>query len=401
MQIAKDAENDSKVTYNRAKRTILISIIIGLFLSITIGIFIVRIISKPIIETTLLLKDISEGNGDLTKRLKVQSKDEIGQLSEYFNLFVDKIQHLVSQVKDNANLLVQSTGEIDLIMEQSNKCMEEIGQGISNVADSSQNNASVVEETTSSIEEVANSTEVISQETENIFKGNKQILDFTNLGAKNILEVVQANDSVKKATKEVYNSIGELKKSSDRVGEIVTIITNISEQTNLLALNAAIEAARAGEQGKGFAVVAEEVRKLAEESKESAEEISSVMYEIQSKADNANLAITEGQQLVEVSVEKVNDTNEQFKEIMQAIERITEKIEMVAASSKHQMEITEEMTKAMDSISTTTQDNASSVQQINEIIEEQVSSIEEVGASIEELKNVAFDLKDKTDIFKV
>ncbi|MBF8984696.1 methyl-accepting chemotaxis protein [Lutibacter sp. B2] len=381
-----------------------LSILIGFVGIIAILIIMYLIINnmvRPINKTINMLKDIAEGEGDLTKRLDVYSNDEIGELAKWFNLFVDKIQELVSQAKYNADVLAESSSQIALGMDQANKGIEEIGSGIGDVSDSSQNNASVVEEATASIEELASSSEIVSQEAKNAFESGAVILKAANQGAENIKQVVEANNRVKESTKEVYEVIGELKASSDQVGAIVSIITNISEQTNLLALNAAIEAARAGEHGRGFAVVAEEVRKLAEESKTSASEISSLISEIQTRADNANKAVKEGQQLVEVSVDKSNVVNEHFKNILESIEGITRKIEMISNSSIQQVQVAEEMTKAMDEISATTQDNASSVQQINEVIESQASSFEEIGASVEELKNVAFALKDKTDKFKV
>ncbi|WFD09819.1 methyl-accepting chemotaxis protein [Tepidibacter hydrothermalis] len=401
MAIAKESSEQGKITYENTRKTISISIFLAVLLSILLGFIISIRITKPINKTIYMLKDIAEGEGDLTKRLDVHSKDEVGELAKYFNLFIDNIQELVSQVKYNADNLAESSSQISLTMDQNNKGIEEIAVGISQVSDSSQNNASVVEEITASIEELASSTEIISQESKNAFQSSSNALKIANQGAKNIKEVVSANNTVQESTKDVYEAIGELKVSSDKIGEIVSIITNISEQTNLLSLNAAIEAARAGEHGKGFAVVADEVRKLAEESKESALSINSLIGEIQIKADNANTAISKGQEVVEISVEKSNVINEHFKNILDSIEDINGKIEMISDSSNNQSQVAEEITKAMDEISVSTQDNASSVEQMNGIIDGQVSSFEEIGASVEELRNVAFELKDKTDQFNV
>lgn len=385
-------------------RVVMYSIIIGILSLILILIMLLIITNNtigPINKTKDMLKDIAEGEGDLNKRLELNTNDEIGEFSKYFNLFVEKISELVTQVKNNADLLAESSSQISMAINQANKGMDEMASGISNVSDSVQNNASVIEETSTSIEEMANNAEVIFIESEEAFRGSKNILDSANIGAQNINEVVEANNSVQKSTEEVYKSIKELKVSSEHIGEIVSIINGIAEQTNLLALNAAIEAARAGEQGKGFAIVADEVRKLADESKEATSKITTLISEIKVKADNADLAITKGQNLVNISAEKSRDTNEKFNNILDFIEKVTKKIGVMSSSAKQQSQITEEMAKAMDEIAVTTQENVGLVQQINSVIEEEVSSFEEIEASLEEQNNMTSALKENTDKFKV
>ncbi|MCT4596948.1 MAG: methyl-accepting chemotaxis protein [Vallitalea sp.] len=392
-----DIVKDAKEIRNFILSIAAISIIIILIILF----FVLRNIIKPIVKTSDMLLDISQGDGDLTKRLEVYTEDEIGQLAKGFNLFVDKIHGLISEMKNSAELLATTSTEITQTMDIANEGVANISTSMTHVSDSSQNNASVVEQTTASIEELASSIDMVTNESSEVAENSKTALETANQGEKNIIEVVDANNSVKTATDNVYKAIKELKMSSEKVGDIVTLITGISEQTNLLALNAAIEAARAGEHGKGFAVVAEEVRKLAEESKTSALDIQLLISEIQTKADVANDAINEGQKLVDVSVSKSNVINDHFKIIMNEIQEINNKIEKVSNSSNQQLLVAEEMTRAMDEISASTGDEANSVQQINGVIEEQASSFEEIGASIEELDNMARKLKNETDKFVI
>ena len=358
-------------------------------------------ISRPIKTTTGMLKDIAQGEGDLTKRLNIKTGDEIEELAFWFNTFVSKIEELVAKVKDNAANLYDASNQIAVVMEQSNKGMEYIAGSISEVSTSVESNASIVEETSASIEEFSRSTDIISEQANVAYKNSIEILKSAQQGSENVKEVVNVIGMVKDATDKVYLTVEELKVSSDKIGEIVSIITGISEQTNLLALNAAIEAARAGEQGRGFTVVADEVRKLAEESKESALRISGLVTEIQKKSQEADTSIKEGNEFVKIGVEKTKLTNENFDSILNAIENISSKIEIMSKSSEEQTLISKDMIKAMDEISKSTMNSSGEIQEINAVIEEQVSAFEEITASVDEVNNMISVLRDQTDRFKV
>lgn len=360
-----------------------------------------RQIVKPIKKVTSIMKDIADGDGDLTGRVHIETNDEIQQLGYWYNIFVENIQTLVSQVKSDVNYLSQASEEISTALEQSNLGMEEIVNKTASVSESSLHEASIVEETNASILELSNNADAIAQRTDLTSKHSCDTLDYSTLGEQYVKEVVEANELVHNSTEIVFDAIQKLKITSEHVGEVVNIIDSIAGQTNLLALNASIESARAGEQGKGFAVVADEVRKLAEESKDSAASIINLIKEIQDKTNLADQAIREGKERVEISVDKSNQAKEQFKRILNAVEVITEQSNAVSTSSKEQANISEEMTKAIEQISSTTTDNAESVHQINIIIETQVASFEEIGASVAELNEKALRLKQLSDKFKV
>lgn len=370
-------------------------------MAILVAFFTIRNIKNRLLKSVNMMKDLSEGEGDLTQKLEMDSNDELGEMAKWFNLFVEKIRNVVSEVVSNTNTLTGASDTLNQAMEQSNQGMEEIAESISTISDGVQNTASVTEETTASIQEMASSAETITQESENSYESTNKVLNAANFGAKLVKEVVESIDKVKKSSNQVATVIEELKISSDEIGEIVSIMTSISEQTNLLALNAAIEAARAGDAGKGFAVVADEVRKLAEESKDSADKITKLINEIQQKTNNTDTIIKEEQQIVKISVNKAHDTDSEFKKILEYIEEISQKIKMMAESSSQQALIAQDMSKAIDNLSQETQDNASASQQISASVEEQVSTFEEIGASIEEIRNISLSLKEQADRFKV
>ena len=375
--------------------------IVSIILVILVLMIIARRIVNPINSVIAMLKDISEGEGDLTKRLCVESNDELKDLAKWFNLFVEKINALVAEVKNNAYSLSQASEQIAFVVEESSKGMEEIAKNVNDIADNFQNQVSTIQEANSNIEDVANNSIKICGQTSIVSENSKNILDTARLGDQNIKEVIDLIGNVKISTDEVFETISQLKSSSAEIGEIVNIITNISEQTNLLALNAAIEAARAGENGRGFAVVAEEVRKLAEESKTSAIKINNLIKLIQDKSLYADMAIQKGHKFVSESVGKVEETNKQFKKILDEINGIDMKIDIISNSSNGQSNTTTEIASSMENISGKIYENSSQVQQINAVIEEQVSSLEEICASMDEVNNMAKELKESTEKFRI
>lgn len=393
------SEMTNKKAENIRKIMITLSLII-LIAAVLFSLFIARFITKPIYAANHMLHDIAEGEGDLTKQLSVETKDELGTLAMWFNLFTNRIKEIVALVQSNANTIAESSEELAAATEPANQGIDSIAKEITTITDGLQNNASIVEEATASIQEMASGAMIVSQEAEDAVKNSQVALTAAKHGAEKLEEVVRAIDSVQQSSNNMSTVIEELKESSNRISEIAALITGISEQTNLLALNAAIEAARAGESGKGFAVVADEVRKLAEESKHSADDISILIKGIENKIKSAYSFMNEERSMVTTSVGKVNETDIEFKSILHLIEKTTEKISIISQTAIQQSEIANDMAKAMDEISSSTQQSAAASQQITSSIQEQVSTFEEIGASIEEMSNISKILREQTNRFK-
>lgn len=394
------AINDSR----RYRNNIIIMLIGGFILAFIISYVMTKDITKPMSYITEKLSKIlsNENNTiDLTESINIKTRDEVGILSKHIDWFIGKIKELVSEVVNNSKTLSDSSDHISSIMEQSNRGIESIAREINEISCGLQSNANAVDESVNGVDEINESAQTISYESENVFDNSKKVLEAAKLGGENINEAVISINKVKTSTENTNKIIGELKTSSEEIQEIIHFITDIAEQTNLLALNAAIEAARAGEHGKGFSVVAEEVRKLAESSKESTGKIRILIDEIQTKVEKADFTIKEGHRLVEATAHKGTEANERFKNILTSIENMTDEIERISNLSKKQSEITSHMKTAMDDMSTNIFNSVSGVQQINVVVEEQMSSLEETGASLEELNNMAKILKKHTDKFKV
>jgi methyl-accepting chemotaxis protein len=188
---------------------------------------------------------------------------------------------------------------------------------------------------------------------------------------------------------------------SQKIGKILEVISQISDQTNLLALNAAIEAARAGEHGRGFAVVADEVRKLAEESKHSADQIADLIATIQNDTARAVNIMEKGNTEVQNGLQVVDTAGQSFQQILQSIQGVTSQIQEVAATSQEISASSEEITASVEEVASIASEAAASTNQVATSAETQLASIQEITQSINELSKLALDLQDTVNQFKM
>jgi methyl-accepting chemotaxis protein len=371
--------------------------------------FVFNSTTKPIVQVALTLKDISEGEGDLTKSIAVSSKDEIGDLGHYFNKTLEKIKNLVKSIKQQAAVLSTIGGELASNMTETAAAINEITSNIQSIKGRVINQSASVTETNATMEQITqnidklnghieNQTASVAQSSSAIEEMLANIQSVTQTLVKNVQNVKElssASEIGRSGLQEVATDIQEISRESEGLLEINSVMEKIASQTNLLSMNAAIEAAHAGEAGKGFAVVADEIRKLAESSSEQSKTISTVLKKIKGSIDKITKstdnvlgkfeAIDSGVKTVADQEENIRNAMEEqgegSKQILRAIGQLNDITQQVKNGSMEMLEgskevisegknlenVTEEITGGMNEMAIGSEQINDTVEQVNEI----------------------------------
>ncbi len=301
-----------------------------------LGFFIAISIAKPVQQVATIAGKIA--GGDFTVETQIKRKDEIGQLGQAFNAMSESLRTLIRQAVE------VSSG---------------VNQGSEQVSSASEEMSSSLEEVSASTNEFASNAQNLSTNSQTMAETNSKILERAEEGNQAIEAAVNQMQVISNRVNELQGVITEVDQRSSDIGKILSVITDIADQTNLLALNAAIEAARAGEQGRGFAVVAEEVRKLAEQSAEAAQEIGNLITSTQEESKKALESMTEGVKDVESGTEVVSKTGATFSEILEAVQGISKQVEETASAA-------EELSAGSEEMAATAEELRSSAENLNQ-----------------------------------
>ena len=325
-----------------------ISFVVLLLLMI-VGWFITNSITRPLDATVNAMREIGSGDGDLTVRLSEQGRDEVTELAQHFNAFTNKIQHLVTEVKNSVDLVAAAAGQMSSASEQAFHNQERQVQETDQVA-------TAMNEMSASFLDVARNASDASTAATTTDKS-------TTEGRTNVEAATAAIARLAHQVHESTEVIHQLSNDSSNIGTVLDVIRSVSDQTNLLALNAAIEAARAGEAGRGFAVVADEVRSLASRTHESTEEINSMVTQLQARADQAVNAMAASLKETEQTVTAVESTTGSLNSIASAVEHIRDMNHQIASAAEQQAAVAEEINHNIVRLVQLTEANASATEQ--------------------------------------
>ena len=346
---ARSEEQES--TSNFAINFSMVGTIAAILIGLSVAFFITRGILTPLQATNNILKDIAEGEGDLTIRVPVDTNDEVGELGTSFNAFVEKLQSIIGEISNASSQMASASKEMTEVVEQTSTGIGKQKQETSMVA-------TAITEMTTTVLEVASNAEGASSaagKANNEAKEGRQIVYSTVEAITDLATNIEHSASV----------MEELKKNSSNIGAVLDVIKSIAEQTNLLALNAAIEAARAGEQGRGFAVVADEVRTLAQRTQQSTTEIESLIDNLQNGAEQAVKVMTKSREQTDLSVEKAQHAGQSLSSITQSVETILQMNTQIATASEEQSAVSEEIQRNVVNIQNIAEETSAGAEQTN------------------------------------
>lgn len=394
------ATADSLNEANSAFIIILVVTVIAFLIALFIAFFIASIISRPIQKMNASAMRIA--NGDLTgETITLKNKDELGTLAASFNTMTGNLRAMIQSVSVTSEQVAASSEELLASAEQNTQASEQISATVEQLAVGTSDQVNIVKRSSQAMNEMAIGSEQIAELAQSV---SVSAVDAANQSAEGNMIIQQAVDqmgSVRTSIASLTELVTGLGERSAEIGSITEVINNIARQTNLLALNAAIEAARAGEHGRGFAVVAGEVRKLAEESSESAQKITDLVQLIQNDTNHAVQAVKVNSSETEAGIEMVTAAGQAFEQISEAVNKVAGEIQEVSAGSEEMSASTDEVVRYVEQISNIAEEASGGVHNVSAATEEQLASMEEIASSAGSLSKMAEELQEQINKFKV
>ncbi|WP_154826864.1 methyl-accepting chemotaxis protein [Clostridium butyricum] len=381
------------------RNTIFIAVAVFFTLGIIASLILTKTITEQIKKINIGVRKIATGN--LRERIKVSSKDEIQELAENLNTALDSISGLLKEIDSTSEEMYDSASGIASMSEETHAAVSEVANAINEVSNGSTDQATAISNVTNTVDGLSNRIDDVDKNINNILNLSEVTDKLSDDGLKVLNLLIEKSVVTKQNTQESSSNVKEMTDSIKNINQISDVISGITEQTNLLALNASIEAARAGELGKGFAVVAEEIRKLAEESKDSTDKIKSIIKEVNQKSIRFVDSMEETVNILNEQDESINNTKNIFIEIAESIEPLVEAIRYISNLTDKINNDKENVKKEIDNISVISQDVASVSEEVTASAEEVTATMDELTEYADKLDGIAENLKEKLNKFEL
>ncbi len=373
--------------------------ILALAVATVISLLIANSIAKPL---GILAKDMEKmKDGDFTVRCQVKTKDEVEMVANSFNVMAQGLKGLVTQVRQVSFEVTEAAETLAATSEETSASAEEVSRTIEEIAKGATEQASEAEKGSILVANLADKFGKLATGTDEMMKVSSQVMDANVEGVQSVDVLKDKTKLNNQATQRIVEAVTELDNESQHIGSILDTISSIAEQTNLLALNAAIEAARAGDAGRGFAVVADEIRKLAEQSGKSAQEIKGIVLSIQSHTKSTVGIMEEVKERSKEQGQAVGNVNKSFEAISKSIDVIGHKIEVINQYAAEMNSDGQNIVAAIENISAVSEETAAASEEVSASMQQQTSAVEEVASAADKLNGLAAQLSNELSKFKI
>lgn len=379
-------------------------VFIGMFIVLTIlgRVLILGPVNKRLSKISQEFEKVKQG--DLTHVFALEKKESakgMSNLAKSINSSMQEIKNLIEGFYKTSASIIKSKNEVDVKTDESVQAINQISATISEIAEGATKQAQEAQHGADLVNSLANEINNVYESYNLVIDEANKINELNNVGKSSVKILSSKTHETSEAYQKIYGAVTKLTDKTKDIGNFVDTIESISEQTNRLALNAAIEAARAGESGRGFAVVAEEVRKLAQQSKESTEEIKVLVDDIKKESQTANELMGNMEEAGKAQRDAVISTDNSFGDIAEAIKSITEKINKVNVSVTKMQNDKDEVLNSIDNISSVSQETAACSEEVQATTESQLQSMDDMKNSVKELDRFVNELDTQLKKYKI